>query len=130
MTKYKLDHIHLRSKNMVFTKIFWQEILGARLIKERLLLGALSYTFDLKGTAILISGRANKEKFKESVSEKQYGYWHIGLLVKNISASIQEFKKYNIECFHEPWEIREGVKVAFIRGPDNISIELLERNNV
>lgn len=129
MTKYKLDHIHFRSKDIKFTKKFWLEILGARLIKDRILQGAQSYTFDLNGTSILVSGRGANERFEDSVSENLYGFWHFALLVDDISLSLQELKKQNIDCFHEPWEIRKGVKVAFVRGPDNISIELIERQN-
>lgn len=129
MTKYKLDHLHFRSKDFEFTKKFWVEILGAKLIKERILLGAPSCTFDLNGTSILISGRAAGEKFADSVSENQYGFWHFALLVDDIYRSLQELKKYNIECFHDPWEIRKGVKVAFVSGPDNVSIELIERQD-
>ncbi|MEK7078513.1 MAG: VOC family protein [Patescibacteria group bacterium] len=130
MTKYRFDHIHFRSKDIEFTKKFWLEILGARLIKERELLGAPSYTFDLNGTSILVSGRGAGEKFEDSVSENLYGFWHFALLVNDISLSLQELKKQKIECFHDSWEIRKGVKVAFVRGPDNISIELIERQNV
>lgn len=130
MTEYKLDHIHFRCKDFEFTKKFWLETLGAKLIKERILQGAPSCSFDLNGTSILISGRAAGEKFEDSVSENQYGFWHFALLVKDIFLSLQELKKQNIECLHEPWEIRKGVKVAFVRGPDNISIELIERQNV
>lgn len=129
MTKYKFDHIHFRSKDIEFTKKFWLEILGARLIKERELLGAPSCTFDLSGTSILVSGHGANERFEDSVSENLYGFWHIALLVDDISLSLQELKKQNTDCFHEPWEIRKGVKVAFVRGPDNISIELIERQN-
>lgn len=130
MTKYKLDHIHFRSEDFEFTKKFWLETLGAKLIKERILLGAPSCTFDLNGTSILISGRAKNEKFKESISENQYGFWHFALLVDDIYRSIKELKEKNIECFQKPWEIRKGVKIAFIKGPDDISIEIMERQSV
>jgi lactoylglutathione lyase len=130
MTKYKFDHIHFRSKDIEFTRKFWLEILGAKLVKERELLGAPSFTFDLNDTAILVSGHSATEVLEDSVSENLYGFWHFALLVDNISLSLQELKAQNIECLHEPWEIRKGVKVAFIRGPDNVSIELIERQNV
>lgn len=129
MTKYKFDHIHFRSKDVEFTKNFWLKILGAKLIKERELLGAPSCTFDLNGTSILVSGHGASERFEDSVSETLYGFWHIALLVDDISLSLQELKRQNIDCFHESWEIRKGVKVAFVRGPDNISVELIERQN-
>lgn len=129
MTKYKVDHIHFRSKDIEFTKNFWLKILGAKLIKDRILQGAQSYTFNLNGTSILVSGHGASEKFEDSMSENLYGFWHIALLVDDISLSLHELKKQNVDCFHEPWEIRKGVKVAFVRGPDNISIELIERQN-
>jgi len=128
-TKYKFDHLHFRSKDFEFTKKFWLKTLGAKLIKERELSGAQSCTLDLNGTSILISGRAANRKFEDSPNEDHYGFWHFGLTVDDISVSLKALKKQNIECIREPWEIRKGVKIAFVRGPDNITIELLERKS-
>jgi hypothetical protein len=33
-----------------------------------------------------------------------------------------------VELTCDPWEVRPGVKVAFVKGPDNIGIELAQRN--
>jgi hypothetical protein len=39
-----------------------------------------------------------------------------------------DLRAKNAEFICEPWEIRPGVKIAFIKGPDNISIELAQRD--
>jgi len=130
MIKYSLDHLHFRSNDIEFSRMFWSDILGAKLIKERELMGAKSFTFDLNGNYVLISGCPVGETMKESISENQYGFWHFALLVDDIFLSLEMFQKRGIECFQKPWEIRNGVKIAFIRGPDNISIELIERKDI
>ena len=125
--EYKLDHIHFRVEDYESAKAFWLDAIGAKLVKERMLGGAPSCTFDLNGTKILISGKGVNDELTASISEQQYGYWHVALLVENLESSLQHLKSKNIERLSEPWEIREGVRVAFVNGPDNISVELIER---
>ena len=48
--------------------------------------------------------------------------------VKDIDAVAAEIKAKGVEFTKEPTTIRPGVRICFIRGPQGISIELLERD--
>ena len=56
------------------------------------------------------------------------GLDHFGLTVKDIDAVAAEIKAKGVEFTKERTTIRPGVRICFIRGPQGISIELLERD--
>lgn len=56
------------------------------------------------------------------------GLDHFGLTVKDIDAVAAEIKAKGVVFTREPTTLRPGVRVCFIRGPEGISIELLERD--
>ena len=56
------------------------------------------------------------------------GLDHFGLTVEDIDAVAAEIKAKGVEFTKEPTTIRPGVRICFIRGPQGISIELLERD--
>ena len=45
-----------------------------------------------------------------------------------IDAIAADLKAKGVEFTREPTTIRPGVRVCFIRGPEGVSIELLDRN--
>ena len=55
------------------------------------------------------------------------GLDHFGLKVTGIDAIVADLKKKGAEFTMEPNDIRPGVRIAFLRGPEGVSIELLER---
>jgi len=48
--------------------------------------------------------------------------------VTGIDAIAADLKAKGVEFTREPTTIRPGVRVCFIRGPEGVSIELLDRN--
>ena len=56
------------------------------------------------------------------------GLDHIGLRVIDLDATVSELKSKGARFTMEPTTIRPGVRIAFMRGPENVSIELLQRD--
>jgi lactoylglutathione lyase len=52
---------------------------------------------------------------------------HFGLTVNGIDEVAAELKAKGCEFTKEPTTVRPGVRICFIRGPQGVSIELLER---
>jgi lactoylglutathione lyase len=48
--------------------------------------------------------------------------------VSGIDAVVAELKAKGAEFSREPTTVRPGVRVAFLRAPQGVSIELLDRN--
>jgi catechol 2,3-dioxygenase-like lactoylglutathione lyase family enzyme len=128
MAKFGYDHIHFRSEDPHAARKFWEDMLGATLVRERELGGAPSFNMDLNGMTFIVSGRAEGEDPARTGSDPRYGLDHFGLRVDNMDEAAQELRAKNAEFICEPWEVRPGVKIAFIKGPDNISIELAQRD--
>lgn len=128
MATYGYDHLHFRSEDPLAARKFWEEKFGARVTQERELGGAPSFNMDLNGMIFIVSGRAKGEDPVRTGSEPRYGLDHFGLRVDNMDQAAEELRAKNVEFICEPWEIRPGVKIAFVKGPDNISIELAQRD--
>ena len=56
MAPYRYDHIHFRSEDPLAARAFWEETFGATVVRENLLGGAPSFTFDLNGMRFQVSG--------------------------------------------------------------------------
>ena len=127
MATYRYDHIHFRSEDPHAARKFWEEMFGAKVVQERELGGAPSFHLDLNGMRFQVSGRAEGEDPVRTGIEPRYGLDHIGLQVDDMEAAANDLRGKGAEFICEPWDLRPGVKIAFIKGPDNISIELAER---
>ena len=60
-------------------------------------------------------------------AEPYIGLDHLGLRVADVDAATAELKRRGARVLVEPKTIRPGVRIAFIQGPDDVRIELLER---
>jgi catechol 2,3-dioxygenase-like lactoylglutathione lyase family enzyme len=70
---------------------------------------------------------ADSEGHNSPPSIPYRGLEHFGLTVSGIDDVAAELKAKGVEFTKEPTTVRPGVRICFIRGPQGISIELLER---
>ena len=82
----------------------------------------------LGGADVFIAPVAAGDGVNSPPATPYQGLDHFGLTVKDIDAVAAEIRAKGVEFTKEPTTIRPGVRVCFIRGPQGISIELLERD--
>ena len=64
---------------------------------------------------------------KEFISTRQRVIDHLGFSVDDLEATLDRLRKDGVKVTAEPRTILNGqIKFAFIEGPDNVAIELLE----
>jgi catechol 2,3-dioxygenase-like lactoylglutathione lyase family enzyme len=126
MPAFTFDHIHLRSPDPDATAAFYETMFGAEII-HTLQNGAVRVDMKVGGLDIFILN-SPPGKAADAPSSPYLGLDHIGLSVKNIDAVVAELKAKGAVFTMEPNTIRPGVRIAFLRGPENVSIELLERS--
>src|SRR4051794_29854958 len=63
---------------------------------------------------------------KASDPETHLGLEHIGLAVTNIDAVCADLKARGAEFTVEPHSPRPGLRMAFVRAPENVRIEVLQ----
>jgi catechol 2,3-dioxygenase-like lactoylglutathione lyase family enzyme len=127
MPDYTWDHIHLRSPDPEATAAWFERMLGARVIRT-MQQGKPRIDLKLGGAMIFIAPVAPGDGVNAPPATPYQGLDHFGLTVKDIDAVAAEIKAKGVEFTREPTTIRPGVRICFIRGPQGISIELLERD--
>ncbi len=127
MPQFTYDHIHLRSPNPEATAQFYQRMFGAEVLRS-MQQGKPRIDLKLGGANIFIAPVAPGDGVNAPPTTPYQGLDHFGLSVSNIDGVVAELKAKGAEFTREPTTVRPGVRVAFLRGPEGVSIELLDRN--
>jgi lactoylglutathione lyase len=117
------DHVHLRSPDPEATAAWLEDVLGGTIIRSP---GRIDVK--LGGANVFIAPVAVGDGVHTPPVTPYQGLDHFGLTVKDIDAVATEIKAKGVEFTKEPTTIRPGVRICFIRGPQGISVELLERD--
>ena len=125
MTTYTYDHIHLRSLAPMKTARYFETMFDAKIIESIQTDGQPRIDLDINGLAIFIA-EADDSVPPGPVAPHQ-GLDHFGLKVDNLEQAAAELKEKGAEFVQEPELIRPGIKIAFIRAPGDVRIELVER---
>jgi lactoylglutathione lyase len=127
MATFTYDHIHLRSPDPEATAQYYARMFGAEIIRT-LQQGQPRIDLKLGGADIFIAPVAPDSAVNAPPVTPYQGLDHFGLAVSGIDAIAAELKAKGAEFTMEPTTIRPGVRVCFIRGPQGVSIELLDRD--
>ena len=125
MSEFRWDHLHLRSPDPEATAQYYIDVFGATPVNK----------VEVGETVRMIVSLAGLNLFIEQVppatpappQPPHLGLEHIGLAVTNMDAVCADLKGRGAEFVVEPHSPRPGLRIAFVRAPDNVDIELLER---
>jgi catechol 2,3-dioxygenase-like lactoylglutathione lyase family enzyme len=127
MPDYTWDHIHLRSPDPEATAAWLERMLGARVIRT-MQQGKPRIDLKLGGAMIFIAPVAPGDGVNAPPATPYQGLDHFGLAVSGIDAVAAELKAKGAEFTKDVTTIRPGTRICFLRGPQGISIELLDRD--
>ena len=127
MTSFTFDHMHIRSPNPEATAQWFERMLGAEVIRS-MQQGKPRIDLKVGGANVFILPVVPGDKTAPAPKSPYQGLDHFGLSVTGIDAIVAELKTKGAEFTMEPTDIRPGVRIAFLRGPEGVSIELLERS--
>ena len=126
MAKFKHDHTHITSPEPEKLIEFYTKVMGAKVINDMEAAGNRMVDVDLGGVPVRISkGTASDNDWKGL----RYGLHHVGLEVDNLDEFVADMKAQGVEVVTEPFEVQSlGLKAAFIKGPDGVLFELIEKS--
>jgi lactoylglutathione lyase len=121
--QYVWDHVHIRTPDPEATAQWFADTLGAEIVRT-----ATRTDVKLGGANIFLAPVASGDGVNPPPATPYQGLDHFGLAVKDIDAVAAQLKAKGVVFTMEPHTLRPGVRICFIRGPQGISIELLERD--
>jgi lactoylglutathione lyase len=128
MGAFKFDHIHLRSPDPEKTAQFYEKMFGAA-VKRSTQNGKPRVDMDLCGQMIFIAKVEAADTIGSAPTSPYMGLDHVGLIVTGIDGVVDELKGKGAAFTMEPTTIRPGVRIAFLRGPEDVTIELVDRSH-
>jgi len=121
------DHIHLRTPDVEATAQWFERMLGAEILRSTQQ-GAPRVDIRLGGAMIFLAPVTAGDSVNPPPVTPCQGLDHFGLRVSDLDTIVAGLKDKGVEFTMEPNVPRPGIKICFIRGPQGISIELLERD--
>lgn len=123
------DHVHLVAKDPRATARWYVDKLGGEITKDLEVRGAPQIYVSLGGFIVIVRG----ERPVESAAAKpglQWGVDHFGLRVKgDFDGFCERLKRKDVVFELEPTDFNPTTRIAFIKAPDGVSIELLDRKD-
>ena len=117
------DHVHLRSPDPEATATWLQDVLGGVIIR-----GPNRIDVKLGGANVFLAPVEPGDGVNSPPTTPYQGLDHFGLTVSGIDAIVADLKAKGVEFTREPTTVRPGTRVAFLRAPQGVSIELLDRD--
>jgi catechol 2,3-dioxygenase-like lactoylglutathione lyase family enzyme len=132
MAEFKFDHVHLRSPDPEATAQYYEKMFDAQVARSihppgTLFAGQRKYVMNLGGQTILIAPKAPKGATAEPPKDPYFGLEHIGMKVSDVDATVAELKAKGAEIALEPVTRSPGLRLAFVRGPQGVLIELIQQ---
>jgi catechol 2,3-dioxygenase-like lactoylglutathione lyase family enzyme len=122
---YRFHHLHIICKDLEKMITFFTEILEAKLVMRKKFGTADGASLDLQGTTVNLRVSREDEELVGDASQSSYGYDHIGLQVEDIESAFTELQAQGFSFLVPPTEI-PNLKMAFFKGPEDITIELVQ----
>ena len=128
MPNYTYDHIHIRSQDPMATAQWYEKMFSAKIIESTQPDGSPRVDLDINGLTVFIMRVATDAPAPGADTEVSLGLDHFGLRVENMDAAVAELTEKGAEFTMGPRKLRPGLIITYIVAPENVRIELLQRN--
>ena len=123
---FKLEHVHLKTKDPQGAARFYMEGLGAKLIEATH--GNTRFRVDLHGVTINIS-----DHIEYQTREQRYGLEHFALCTDDLEGALAGLKARGARVLEEmvsPIPAHQGKRIVFLEGPEGVQLELIEADSL
>ena len=127
---YAINHVHIRSVDPHSSAAWYAEHFGAKIVSEREVMpGTVTLSLEVGGPVRLnISSKPEGTPDKRAVAElNRLGLEHFGFDVSDLAGELERLKKANVRIVLPLTEVVGGTRLAYIEGPDDVLIELVQR---
>ncbi len=126
---YLINHVHIRSADPSASADWYTEHFGAKKVSEREVMpGTVTVSMDMGSPVRLnISSQvAGSSAERASAELNRLGLEHFGFDVEDIQSDIDRLSAAGVRVVLPITEVAGGAKLAYIEGPDDVLIELVQ----
>jgi catechol 2,3-dioxygenase-like lactoylglutathione lyase family enzyme len=126
---FRFEHLHLKAPDPKKTADWYVGAFDFEIVSDRVRDTGDRFieckTTD--GVIVRISGARTGEAMGDGSADVHFGIEHFGLTVDDIGAEVKRLEGLGAKLLEGPTDGSSGLRVAFIEAPDDVRIELLER---
>ena len=127
---FRINHIHLKAPDPRktaewYTQAFNFKIVGdeTRAFGDRF----IRCTSEDGGMAVNISGARQNETLGPGDASAHHGLEHFGFDSEHLETDIARLEKLGARLLEGPTQVPNGPRIAFLKAPDDVRVELVER---
>jgi catechol 2,3-dioxygenase-like lactoylglutathione lyase family enzyme len=127
---YRINHIHLKSPDPRKTADWYVRAFNFSIVGDETRVFGDRFVRCLSeggALAVNISGARTNEKLGPGDANPHHGLEHFGFDSTDIDADIARLKGLGAVLLEGPIQNPNGPRIAFMRGPDDTRLELVER---
>ena len=127
--QYSINHVHIRSSDPQASASWYEKHFNAKKLWEREVMpGTVTISMEVGGPVRLnISSKPEGSSDARSVAElHQLGLEHFGFDVSDLESELERLEAAGIRIVLPLTEVPTGSRLAYIEGPDDVLIELVQ----
>ena len=126
-TTLAFDHVHLVSKDPQAAANWYADKLGGEVVRNAEVRGAPQIYVSFGDAMVIVRGQRPAELAAEKAG-LQWGVDHFGLQVKgDFDGFCAGLRNKGVAFSMDPTDFNPTTRIAFIKAPDGVSVELLNR---
>jgi catechol 2,3-dioxygenase-like lactoylglutathione lyase family enzyme len=126
---YRINHIHLKAADPRKTAEWYVTAFGFKIVGDEIRVFGDRFIRCLSadgGMAVNISGARTGERLGPGDAGAHHGLEHFGFDSEDIKADIRRLEALGATLLEGPIQVPDGPRIAFLRAPDDVRIELVE----
>ena len=127
--EYAINHVHIRAADPRASASWYEKFFNAELLFEREIMpGTVTLSMQVGGPVRLnISSQPAGSSPERSVAElNRLGLEHFGFHVEDLESELARLEEAGIRIVLPLTVVPTGTKLAYIEGPDDVLIELVQ----
>lgn len=125
---YKINHIHLKSADPKSTADWWVRAFNFKIKSDTIRVFGDRFIMceSEDGLTVNISNERTGETLGRGDSNPHFGLEHFGFDSVDIKADIKKLLELGAELAEGPLDLDDGRKIAFIKVPGEVRVELIQ----
>jgi catechol 2,3-dioxygenase-like lactoylglutathione lyase family enzyme len=126
---YRINHIHLKAPDPKKTAEWYVRAFGFKIVSDEVRAFGdrfLRCQSEDGGMMVNISGARTGEALGPGDASAHHGLEHFGFDSQNLETDIARLEGLGARLLDGPIQVPNGPRVAFLRAPDDVRVELVE----